>query len=359
MLARHILASLLALGATAGCQTYGPHSYGQNNYNGYYGGPAYSSPGMMQPYGAPTTMSPGLPPGATYSPAPAYGMSPGPGFNSQPGFNNQPGFNPTPNFNPTYTPLGGQINGNVGNAQPFPNAGPSASARPQMPGDEKLVPNYQDPGSPLSPRTPVRTPEMSDPAGFKEGFNAPQNSKNALKAMEEDQAAVTPRTAPRTGVATNGTLEPMAYTVPVMAHGTQKVAENTGRPMPNPYARAKDQQSWFRGLVDFDAQDQAWFVVYDAEAPETDPLGGSITLAHDPRLDGLRPDDVVLIEGEFDVSEVDRGGNPKYRLTNIERLVPQEIDASELEGAVLQEVVTPATGARKTGAFKSVVEYRR
>lgn len=315
MLRSRWLTSCLLVCAATGCQAYGP--YGYNSPYGYsapYGGPGYSAPGTMQPYyGAP----------GTHTHAPGT-LAPAPGFGPQgQNFGPMTGYGPanTYNYNGNVPPVGADTTGTFGNPAPFPGTG---GQRPTMPGDEKLVPNYGDPTLPNSSRSPVKTPDISDPAAFKDALNGPQKAADALKGMDDDQALL--NSASRTSKSNpfETAVETTGFQT-ASADATSQIQVVSGRPFPNPYAQARDGRSWFRGVIDFDEQDQTWYVIYNPEAGAEDPRGGLLILVDDPRLKNFEPDDIVLVEGVFDPLQTDRVGQPKYRLSNVQRMIPKEI----------------------------------
>jgi len=73
-------------------------------------------------------------------------------------------------------------------------------------------------------------------------------------------------------------------------------------------------------VIDYDETSRTWHMVYAASPDSNDRFGGSVTLVPDKRLQTLRDNDVVLIEGRLDPSAKDATGKPLYRVDHFSRL---------------------------------------
>lgn len=306
------------LAATSvGCQTYSPYGYG-----GYSGGyPTYNQGGQIAPYGAT-----GVPPGSTVMPIPQNGYPNG----SYPGTGAVTPATPYPNVPGQGYPQGvDSSGGNLGTPGQFPDSG--STSRPKMPKEEeRLVPNYNDPASPAVAPNPKRpaapSVDVGDPGDFNSELNGSQKSTEKLKKMETSEI-------PHESAMLDADLHGAEFTPPVTRHVStagasgiiqtaQHVDARHGSHELRPYGRAANGRAWFRGLVDFDEQENAWYLIYNPEPDASDKQGGTITLVEHPNLKLFKGDDVVLVEGDFDPTVTDRYGNAKYRATVIRRLIP-------------------------------------
>lgn len=305
---------------SAGCQTYSPYGYG--NYSGGYNSPYIQQPGQAIPYGAS-----GVPQGATVMPQngfqggyPSGGMPPGAYPPSAPAY--VPGTvtpaTPYPNVPNGPLPQGvDNSGGNLGQPGSFPSSG---AARPQMPPEEKrLVPDYGDPDLQTNPRrSPAATPDIGDEANFKQGINPLKQAQEKLKGIETESNKPTGVTR-MSGEAVSG--QRRSAQTGIIQTADHTVSHEHGGNL-RPYGRAADGHAWFRGLIDFDEQENTWYLIYNPEPNSEDPQGGTITLVEHPHLRLLTGDDVVLVEGQFDPSDLDQHGKPKYRPATVRRLIP-------------------------------------
>ncbi len=316
--------------SSIGCQTYSPYGYG--NYPGNYGTPVYTQSGQPVPYG-----SPGMPPGAMVGPPPGgfQGTYPPPG-----GF--PPGYQgaPPPGTVTPATPFPNVPNGplprqgadvssdGLGAQGQFPGASTNAPL-PNVPaGADKSVPNYSDPNEPNVPRRPpAATPDITDEANFRGGGN--NGSQEATQRLKQEEAIPGKAGASFTGNRTDEIMfaPPPKQRNPRSAQSgiiqtAQHVEAGSGAQQLRPYGRAPNGQDWFRGLIDFDEQENLWYLIYNPEPDIRDPQGGIITLIEHPHLSLLQGDDVVLIEGQFDLTQLDANNRPKYRANSVRRLVP-------------------------------------
>ena len=323
----HLWCGIVVL-SSIGCQTYSPYGYG--SYPGSYGTPVYQQPGQPVPYGSPG-MAPGTvvvppggggfqggypPPGGFQGGAPAY--APGPVTPAT----------PYPNVPNGAMPQQGVDASGAGLGQPgqFPEAS-SNPPQPQVPaGGGNAVPNYPDPYS-GAPRAPAKTPSIDDAADFKGDLdgakrateklinmdNSPGKAGAALVRPDADDiqfGAPPPVNRRNQRTAQSGIIQTAQHVD--TAGQTQRL---------QPYGQAPNG-AWFRGLIDFDEQENLWYLIYNPEPDINDPQGGMVTLVEHPHLNLIKGDDVVLIEGQFDPSQLDTNGRPKYRPNAVRRLIP-------------------------------------
>ena len=254
-----------------------------------------------------------------------------------PGTYNYPSTNMPPGG--TYVPKGGNTVPPVGEYPTRATPGGKSSPTPQYPSgkkpagapDPKLVPDYDDPNSPTS-KSPRGNPDDED--DFKQPLK--RNGKNGtshLKEMEEDGEPVSAIDSP---------FEEHEFSPPVpfqpgsrgQVNQVSFNAEEEGEEhaesaakseqRPNPYAHDAKHYRWFRGVADYDQDEQAWYVVYNPEPDRNDRYGGTIALADHPQLNVLHPNDVILVEGKIDPQLQDRLGKPKFQIEHVARLTPKK-----------------------------------
>lgn len=260
-----------------------------------------------QPYGSPgiysTPPAQTLPPGGTYVP--------------------QQGTYPVPiESNPTYVPgqqwegsQPGNLNTTPGNLNDAPLFQPPKQTTPEN--GSGLVPDYQDLG-PVEPNAPSsRKPTATDNSSLESPFDQ-QGSVEPLQPAGGVQ--MVGGTGPGAG------SDPFLQPIPIQPETADLVAMteagsgNTG--LPTPYRHERDSYTWLRGVVNFDAEDKAWQIIYALDPEPSDKFGGSMLLMDDERLDELQESDVVLVEGRVDLNSRDRFGKPMYRVENVQRLEP-------------------------------------
>ena len=299
------LSALLLAIPLAGCQSYNPYGYG--GYPSTYG-PAPSPYGS--PYGAPGAVPQGAVPGyPTTVPA-------------------SPGYYPSNGSSPSMTPVPNQ---SYNNDAPAFNSGAAA-------GGGKLVPEYSDPATLGKPE------EFGDPADFNAnpstGFNEPKGTparqvafaENALGETAPADSGATASGATASGATVNAAADSASAEIAATDNAFEDpapfqpvsfetdAAGESDAPQPNPYAHDAQNFRWFRGVVDFDEEEQAWFLVYNPEPDGSDKFGGVISLLHHPQLNVLRRNDVVLVEGGFSPDKQDRFGKPKFAVQHAAQL---------------------------------------
>lgn len=227
----------------------------------YYGSP-YGAPGSM--YGTPYQQAPGgyVAPGGTYVPSNSNGISPTP---VSPGTGS--GVNTPPTFRPD------------GNAPAYPSNNV-----------DKPVPR---PDASEFGTDPNRTPQ-----------------DNGFPASQFQPSSALP-TGPQTVAAGPLPGNPSAMPMPVEQVRGQ-VADGVE------YGYDANGYRWLKGLLTYDDLDKTWSVIYSLSPSAADRFGGEFTLAPDTRLDPLRNDTPVQIEGFIDEQTRDRQLNkPMYRITKI------------------------------------------
>ncbi len=305
--------------AAGGCYSYPYSPYGP----GYYGG-VYSTPpaGIVQP-------------GTPYAP-------PG-GF--------QPGLQSNPGQYPTEVQPGDswqQPSGPSG----FPSDPPSFdSNNNNRPPDGNLVPLPTDPTTPSfsNPEPFNSTPQPFDSNAEPFNSNEPYRSNQPFDGGQQYDPPRNNSTFDTDGAVPFGTdgvqhtpsrqsfqsvnqvqqasHQNEVFQQPVKADKvvTRHLAATTARtetPEPSPFSYDRKAYRWLRGVVDFDAKDQTWNIIYSIDPDPSDPYGGSITLVDDALLSGLKDDDRVLVQGRVDKNSYDRFGKPQYRVEHLGRIVP-------------------------------------
>ena len=308
----HLWCGVVVL-TSVGCQTYSPYGYG--SYPGSYGAPVYQQPGQPV-YGSPGMAPvPMVPPGGSYPP-------PG-GF--QGGYQGAPAFTPgtvtpatpTPNVpNGLMPQQSGDANG-FGPSGQFPGSNPPT---PNVPaGANKAVPDYPDPDS--MQRRPATTPRIDD--------DTAEGAERATERLKRESSSFR-----RPGAAlTAANADEIQFTPPVNQSGARNAPSGIiqtaqhieSASVPNqlrPYGRAQDGHAWFRGLIDFDVQQNQWYLIYNPEPDINDRQGGMITLVERPEFSLLPRDNPVTIEGGFDAAQLNAEGHQKYRANVIRPLIP-------------------------------------
>ncbi len=197
-----------------------------------------------------------------------------------------------------------------GDAPPFnPDNGGSSAGQP--------VPNYSDPTTGSAGNSGSGTSSAGDsPFGFEEGAGV------QLDGIE-DQTADVGGPAARAEGGEVAFMEPIPLRSVSESRTASSHPETMDTPRPNPFAWDRSSYRWLRGIVDYDANEGTWHIIYaDNPAPD-DEYGGSFLLVDDPRLDDLQDGDVVLLEGRVDQAARDRLGKPMYRVENVARLKPK------------------------------------
>jgi hypothetical protein len=80
-----------------------------------------------------------------------------------------------------------------------------------------------------------------------------------------------------------------------------------------------ESMRWVQGVLTYDATKQNWGVQYSRTPDPQDPHKGRINLVSDQRLNRLRPQDLVQIEGQVTRTN---SGEQRYLITNITKLDP-------------------------------------
>lgn len=272
-------ASLAGCYAPYGYQSpYGPGMYGQPYQPQYPGAPVYTTPpgtpyvpgGTTQPgIGTPTPLTPSNPP-STYDSNNNNGIK----------FDDAPQFNP----NPGTTPGG--------------NSGSNRGTVPDPIDDTGSGPAAARPG--LQPTSGTQADDLESP--FEESNNSGAPAQPARVGSEQDLFEPPQRLSSE--------VESQSTTI-------QRVSlKRSVGDAPNPYGRDQKHANpeWLRGVVDYDAQQRTWQIIYAASPDPRDPNGGSLTLAPHPNLATCRSGDIVLVEGAIDARTTDSRGKPLYAI---------------------------------------------
>ena len=298
-----------ALLVLAGC--YGPPTYAPSPYGPSMGAPMYTNP----PNGTYTVPNGSYPQGVyPQGTTPQQGVPTlvDPQVGSQPYTRNKTPYDDAAPWQPPrpVTPHGGQ--------SPSPVTG------------DNPVPEYNDPNAaapqPVAPRQP--RPAQSDQFDL---FEQPGATPFQRDGMGRNESTAEP--GPVFASASDVELgEP-----DVLQAGfsrTPAAEDEFQPPQPNPFDHDAETFRWLRGVVDFDAQEKRWHILYDLNPEESDELGGEIALVGEPQvLRALRVQDVVLVEGHVDTSAQDRFGKPCYRVEHLQRLQPQGAAARSASSA--------------------------
>jgi hypothetical protein len=281
MLSRAYFGCGIAILAVTGCQAYNPYGFGPM---GTYPGAMPMSPAPGTTYVTPPVT---VPQGSTLPAAPGTALGSVPGQSSH-------------------------MDRSKLYGQPLPST-PANGGTPKG-----MVPDYRDPAAPIGLGQPVRTPLADDDDDFQKDIKNPTGK--FTDDPDDAGASLDNRQIPTTldGFEEPVPFQPAAYTAEVAA------ASDTDESRPNPYAHDAQNYSWFRGVVEFDKQAQAWYLIYNPDTDVDDRFGGSITLAPNPKLNVLQPNDVVLIKGKIDEEQQDRFGKPVYQIDVAHRLVPKK-----------------------------------
>lgn len=84
----------------------------------------------------------------------------------------------------------------------------------------------------------------------------------------------------------------------------------------HPYGQGQGHR-WLQGVVNQDARDGSWGIIYDIEPDGSDPYAGYLTIAHGSPTQGLRDGQVVRLEGRVDPAAKDRFGRATYLVSNV------------------------------------------
>lgn len=300
-----VLAGLLV--SAAGC--YSPYGYQSPYGTGPYSQPMYPSGPIMntvpngQPYvpgGSPGSGGLGGP-----TPLTAPGSGPGTGSGSSPStydnnsgngikFDDAPGFNANPNGSGTPAPSGGN-RGTVPDPLDDTGSGPAASK----------------PG--LQPTSSIERDRLE--SAFEQDTTPAKTVQPANAAETEADPFFEPPQRLNGSVQTPGVIRKVSLEVPAPVQPKRL----------NPYGRDMKHANpeWLRGVIDYDAKQRAWQIVYSATPDGRDPNGGSLTLGNHPNLAECRSGDIVLVEGAINASDVDARGKPKYAIDSITLLTTQ------------------------------------
>lgn len=266
---RPLVLTGLALVGLAGCQSYFPNGYGAGGYGaGAY--PNYPPPGSYAPPTGAVPQTHGVPPSTTYQQG--RSMPPNGGVTTQaPPLNNDNKY--------------------------VPNAG------------QKPVPNYKDPGNapatlgaPLDDEESIRRPtsqRSSAPAGL---GSLTDESEEHLAAFGDDEFAAPQR------------IDPASATAAAIDDGDDMPPRQVRKPPRDLFRHDAQGYTWLRGVVVRDPQGNGWRLQYGDESITNDRFDGMLTLVGNDKIDNLREDDTIKVQGRVDLNTKDRYGKPVYRV---------------------------------------------
>jgi len=185
-------------------------------------------------------------------------------------------------------------------------------------GSDKPVPNYRDPNQPTAPNPRGTSPEKESSPFEDSSGTSTEPTRHQGVAADSDSTSAT-----LTGNSENGFRPPIRQAVGEQAGRSPSSASGSTSSQPNPYAHDRKSYHWLRGIVDFDARDKSWYIIYDKAPDRGDKYGGGFTLAGNNRFAKLHDRDVVLVEGHIDFDHRDRAGKPVYRVDRLHRLAPR------------------------------------
>lgn len=191
---------------------------------------------------------------------------------------------------------------------------PGESIAPPSMAQPAAVPTAPAADSPASEGSSV-VPKPRDPAGAKAvpagqtsqvgrgTFSLPASAQAELEAAEH--SAPTPvrtaQTQPRVG---QKPLDRGEQHVVAVSHQDSSVFDHDGK------------HQWFQGVVEYDADEKTWHLLYDPRPKETDQLGGDITLSGRIPFTAQDEQKVFRVFGEFDRNQLDRLGEPVYQVSH-------------------------------------------
>ena len=210
---------------------------------------------------------------------------------------------------PVVVPPGSTLGSTLGR-QPGTAAVPLSSQGPAL---DRRVPDYADPqsGGSLDPEAD-RFPQQTR----SEGPGRERGASPGLREFTDDSAENNRRAFGEEAYADDPFRQPRQVSYTEVQEAGQYVANDPKLPK---YGYDTQHFAWLRGVVDYNANDQRWYLTYNprtgaADQPPADLYGGRLTLAGDDRLDALLPGEVAVVEGRLDTQEKDRFGKPIYRV---------------------------------------------
>ena len=220
--------------------------------------------------------------------------------------------------------------GNLGPGTPSSGNGGQSRNWPQVPktadgassydssrgNGDKPVPDYRDPNQPTAPNP-------RNPASKKEASPFEDSSGTSTDSTRHRDVAAESGHAP--SALAHGSeqgFQPPIYQ-PADSRPSPSADSESASSQPNPYDHDQTSYHWLRGVVDFDAKDKSWYIIYDTAPDRSDKYGGGFTLTGGDQFSRLQDRDVVLVEGQIDFDHHDRSGKPVYRVDRLHRLVPQ------------------------------------
>jgi hypothetical protein len=170
---------------------------------------------------------------------------------------------------------------------------------------QKPVPDYREPGNP--PAT------LGAPLDDEESIRRPTSQRdtpparlNALTDDSEDHMA---------SFGEEQFAAPQRIdTASAIDDGDDMPRRQTRKPPRDLFRHDPQGYRWLRGVAVRDPQGNGWRLQYNDDAGASDHFGGMLTLVGSEKLDNLRDDDTIKVEGRIDHNETDRYGKPVYRV---------------------------------------------
>jgi len=267
----------IALTVLSGCYSYSPFGY-----RGY--------PEVMSTVPNPSIAPSIAPAGSLY---PAQGLPPG------------------------VVPIGPQAatpSGIIGN-----NLAPPTLATPTPTTTTEPVPVYQDPTDAAAGGAAAESTEAGDaPAESSSSLRIPADAASAETAGEVIKAAGQAKPMTPAGFVAPETPRRLD----LAGTSSSPIVEGASAPVINESNYGYDAvgSTWFKGTVEYVKADESWHLLYAPTPSQSDPYGGDISLADDPRLEALQHNDVVYVTGTIASGLVDRAGKPRFKIDQLSNI---------------------------------------
>jgi hypothetical protein len=218
---------------------------------------------------------------------------------------------------PGVVPIGPQAAtppGIIGN-----NLTPPTLATPTPTATTEPVPVYQDPTDAAAGGSAAESTEAGDaPAESSSSLRIPADAASAETAGEVIKAAGQAKPTTPAGFVAPGTPRRLDLTETT----SSPIVEGVSVPVINESNYGYDAigSTWFKGTVEYVKADKSWHLLYAPTPSQSDPYGGDISLADDPRLEALQHNDVVYVTGTIASGLVDRAGKPRFKIDQLSNI---------------------------------------
>ncbi len=225
---------------------------------------------------------------------------------------------------PGVVPIGPQAatpRGVIGNNLTLPTlATPTPTGAPTgNPATTEPVPVYQDPTDAATGGAASESIEAGDaPAESSSSLRIPVDAASAETAGEVIQAAGQAKpTTPAGFVAPESPRR-----LDLAGTTSSPIVDGASAPVINESNYGYDAvgSTWFKGTVEYVKADGSWHLLYAPTPSQTDPYGGDISLADDPRLEALQHNDVVYVTGTIASGLVDWAGKPRFKIDQLSNI---------------------------------------